>query len=57
MNHEMDNVLKEPEIVQRLREIGFYTSGTGTIRETDEFIHAQFESWGKVVREIGIQPE
>ena len=57
MNHEMDNVLKEPEIVQRLREIGFYTSGAGTIRETDELIHAQFESWGEVVREIGIQPE
>ncbi len=57
MNREMNNVLKQPEIMQRLREIGFYTAGAGTTQETSEFIHAQFEAWGKVVREIGIQPE
>jgi tripartite-type tricarboxylate transporter receptor subunit TctC len=57
MNREMDKALKEPEIVQRLREIGFYTSGAGSIRETDDFIHSQYEACGKVVREIGIQPE
>ncbi len=57
MNHELDNALKQPEIMQRLREIGFYTVGAGTTQETGEFIHAQYESWGNVVREIGIQPE
>ena len=57
MNREMDNVLKEPDIVQRLREIGFYTTGAGTIQKTDEFIRAQFEAWGRVVTEIGVEPE
>ena len=57
MNREMDAVLKEPDVVQRLREIGFYTSGAGTIDETAGFIRAQSEAWGHVVQEIGIQPE
>jgi tripartite-type tricarboxylate transporter receptor subunit TctC len=57
MNRELDLVLKQPEIVQRLREIGFYTTGAGTTEETGNFIRAQFEAWGKVVKEIGIQPE
>jgi len=57
MNREMDVVLKQPEIVQRLREIGFYTAGAGTTDETGDFIRAQFEAWGHVVKEIGIQPE
>ena len=57
MNRELDAVLKEQEIVERLREIGFYTSGAGTIEETSDFIRTQFDAWGHVVREIGIQPE
>ena len=57
MNHELDVVLKQPEIVQRLREIGFYTTGAGTTEQTADFIRAQFNAWGNVVKEIGIQPE
>ena len=57
MNREMDSILKQPEIVQRLREIGFYTTGAGTTDETGDFIRAQFDAWGHVVKEIGIQPE
>ncbi len=57
MNHELDLALKQPEIVQRLREIGFYTTGAGTTEQTADFIRAQFEVWGHVVKEIGIQPE
>lgn len=57
MNRELDVVLKQPEIVGRLREIGFYTSGAGTREETGAFIRAQFDAWGHLVKEIGIQPE
>jgi len=57
MNREMDEVLKQPDIVQRLREPGFYTSGAGSIDETHAFVLAQFQSWGRVVKEIGIKPE
>jgi len=57
LNREMDLVLKQPEIADRLREIGFYTSGASTTEQTGDFIRAQFESWGRVVKEIGIEPE
>jgi tripartite-type tricarboxylate transporter receptor subunit TctC len=57
MNREMDLILKQPDIVQRLREIGFYTSGAGTTDQTGDFIRAQFAAWGHVVAEIGIEPE
>jgi len=57
MNHEMDTVLKDPAIEQRLREIGFYSKGAGTIDETIQFMRTQFDSWGHVVQEIGLQPE
>jgi tripartite-type tricarboxylate transporter receptor subunit TctC len=57
MNREMDNVLRQSDIAQRLREMGFYTTGAGGLDETREFVLAQFQSWGKVVKEIGIQPE
>jgi tripartite-type tricarboxylate transporter receptor subunit TctC len=57
MNRELDAALTQPDIVQRLREIGFYTTGAGTTEETADFIRAQFAAWGKVVKEIGLQPQ
>ena len=57
MHRAMDLVLKQPDIVQRLRAIGFYTTGAGTTEQTADFIRAQFASWGQVVKEIGIKPE
>jgi tripartite-type tricarboxylate transporter receptor subunit TctC len=57
MNREFDVVLKDPEIAGRLREIGFFTEGAGTPAETGAYLRSQYEAWGKVVREIGIQPE
>lgn len=57
MNRAMDEVLREPDVAQRLKEIGFYTHGAGTVEETAKYIRTQYEAWGKVVKEIGIQPE
>jgi tripartite-type tricarboxylate transporter receptor subunit TctC len=57
MNRELDDVLKQAEIVQRLRKIGFYATGAGTTQETGDFIRAQYQAWGNVIREIGVQPE
>jgi hypothetical protein len=37
--------------------VGVYTDGAGTPESTGEFIRAELASWGKVVREIGLQPE
>ena len=57
LNGEIDAVLKQADIVARLREVGFYTSGAGTVEEVDEFMKSQLQSWGALVKLIGIQLE
>ena len=57
VNAELDATLGDPDIVQRLREMGFYTDGAGTPQALNGFLRAERERWSRVVREIGIQPE
>jgi tripartite-type tricarboxylate transporter receptor subunit TctC len=57
LNQEMDKILKTPEMVKRLAELGFFTEGADTPEATRAFVQAQYELWGKVVREIGLSPE
>ena len=57
LNRAMDSVLKQPEIAGKLREIGFFTTGAGTTAETAAFIKAQYDAFGRVVQDIGLQPE
>ena len=57
VNAELDRALKDPDILQRLQEVGFYTDGAETSKALNDFLRAERERWSKVVREIGIQPE
>ena len=57
LNREMDKVLKTPEMVQKLADLGFYTEGAETPQTTSAFVKAQYELWAKIVRDIGLQPE
>ncbi len=57
VNREMQTILNDASNVKRLRDIGFFTNGAGTPETTGQFIRSQYEAWGKVVREIGLQPE
>jgi tripartite-type tricarboxylate transporter receptor subunit TctC len=57
MNREMDAALKEPEIAKRMRDVGMYTEGAATPEATAAYVRAQLEAWGKIIREIGLQPE
>lgn len=57
LNQEMDKILKTPEMMKRLAELGFFTEGADTPEATRAFVQAQYELWGKVVREIGLSPE
>jgi len=57
LNQEMDKILKTPETVNRLAELGFFTEGAETPEATRAFVRAQYELWSKVIREIGLQPE
>ena len=57
VNAEMDKVLKDPELRARWATMGMYTNGAGTPESTGAYIKAQYDAWGKVVKEIGLVPE
>jgi tripartite-type tricarboxylate transporter receptor subunit TctC len=57
MNGELDLVLKDPAIAQRLREIGFYTHGAGSLADLNAYLRSQYKDWGAVIREIGVTPD
>jgi tripartite-type tricarboxylate transporter receptor subunit TctC len=57
MNRELDAALRDPEIAKRMREVGMYTEGAGTPEATAAYVRAQLGTWGKIVQEIGLQPE
>ena len=57
LNRELDKILKAPEMANKLEEFGFYTEGADTPEGTAAFVRSQYELWGKVTREIGLEPE
>ncbi len=57
VNREMDRILKDPETAQRLRGLGFFTEGAETPEAVGEAIRADRAKWGRIVKEIGIEPE
>ena len=57
INRDMDTVLKDKEVVQKLSGMGIFTDGADTPEGTAAFVRAELASWGKVVHEIGLQPE
>ena len=56
-NREMDKVLTDPEIAKRLFDLGLINEGAGTPEQLNEFLRAERERWGKLVKDIGLQPE
>jgi tripartite-type tricarboxylate transporter receptor subunit TctC len=57
LNHEVDRILKSPELVKRLGELGFYIDGAYTPEAVTDFVRSQRATWGEIVRTIGIEPE
>lgn len=57
LNHEVDVYLKEPEIIERLRNFGFSTSGAGTPQSLQEFIRSEQARWVQIAREVGVEPQ
>lgn len=56
-NRALDGVLKDPEVAERMQKVGFYSDGAGTPQSTAQYIRDQYEAWGKVVKEIGLEKE
>jgi len=57
VNRDMDRVLKDPDIVKRLADLGPITDGAGTPESLGAFLAAERSRWAKLVREVGIKPE
>jgi len=57
MNREMDKVLRDPDTALRLAALGFFTEGAETPEAVADAIRADTAKWGRIVKEIGIQPE
>ena len=56
MNEELNKVLQNPEISQRLTAQGIEISG-GSVDKAKTFIDKQIDTWAKVVRENNIKPD
>ncbi len=57
VNRDMDRVLSDPEIAQRLFDFGLVNEGAGTPESLNEFLRAERDRWAKLVKQIGLQPE
>jgi tripartite-type tricarboxylate transporter receptor subunit TctC len=57
VNRDMDKVLADPEIAQRLYDFGLVNEGAGTTESLNDFLRAERERWSRLVKEIGLQPE
>jgi tripartite-type tricarboxylate transporter receptor subunit TctC len=57
VNRELDATLKDAAVVERMRKAGFVSRGGGPIQATRDYVQAQYAAWGKLVQEIGLQPE
>lgn len=57
LNKELDAVLKDPEVMERMQKAGFYSDGAGTPEQTAAFVRDQYVAWGRVVKEIGLEKE
>jgi tripartite-type tricarboxylate transporter receptor subunit TctC len=57
VNRELDAVLKDPTVVERMSKAQFISRGGGTMQATRDYVQAQYAAWGNLVKEIGLQPE
>ena len=56
LNAEVNRVLAQPEVRQRILEMGYEPAG-GTSEQAANWIRADLEKWRRLLREIGFQPE
>jgi tripartite-type tricarboxylate transporter receptor subunit TctC len=57
VHKEMNAILQDPAVSDKLKAMSFVPYGGGTLRQTQDYIEAQHKAWATLVREIGLQPE
>ena len=57
MNREMDKVLGDSEMAQRLFDFGLVNEGAGTRDSLNEFLRSERVRWAKLIKDIDLKPE
>jgi tripartite-type tricarboxylate transporter receptor subunit TctC len=57
LNRDANKVLADPEVTQRLRDLGAISEGPGTPEDLARFLKDERVRWAKLVKDIGLQPE
>ena len=57
LNRENNLFVKLPETQQRLHATGFVAAGEASQKETAEFVRVERERWGRIFRDVGIEPQ
>lgn len=57
MNKEVDTLLADADVVQRMATIGPMATPLGAPAQTGEFLNREHEGWASVAKEIGLLPE
>jgi tripartite-type tricarboxylate transporter receptor subunit TctC len=57
VHRDLQTVLANPEIAQRIQTIGPIPDGTLSVDQVRQFLQAEAKRWGEATQEIGILPE
>jgi tripartite-type tricarboxylate transporter receptor subunit TctC len=57
MHKEVNAILQDPAVAGKLKSMNFIPYAGGTRKQSQDFVEAQHKAWGKLVHEIGLQPE
>jgi tripartite-type tricarboxylate transporter receptor subunit TctC len=57
MNRQIDEILKEPEVLKRFQTFGYATSGADTPEGVNEHIRADRERWKVLAKELALEPK
>jgi tripartite-type tricarboxylate transporter receptor subunit TctC len=57
MNGAIGEVLKGEDIQKRLLQIGLATSGTGSPKQTSDFLDKERQGWRDLAKELGVEPQ
>jgi tripartite-type tricarboxylate transporter receptor subunit TctC len=56
LNAAANQVMKDPELLDRYKQLSL-SPGGGTVAQMSDFLKAETERWGAVIKAAGIQPE
>jgi tripartite-type tricarboxylate transporter receptor subunit TctC len=57
LKREIDAIIKDPDVVQRMLAVGIFNSGVVTPIPIAEFLRSERENWDKMLGGVNVQPE